>query len=456
MTGPFVVVGDLLLDIDVHGRAERLAPDAAVPVLDVEGETVRAGGAGLAAVLAARRSGREVVLLTPLAADERAQRLVELLDEQGVTTVGLPYDGHTAVKRRLLAQDDRPLLRLDEGGGRASGPLPLTGRRALRAAAGVLVADYGQGVTGVAAVRRALAGVTAPLLWDPHPRGATPTPDATLVAPNEHEAHVLSGGVPAVARQAAALREQWAARGVVVTLGDRGALLDVGGPPLVVPTPEGGGHVGDTCGAGDCFSSAAALALAGGATPRESVGEAVAASAAFVRSGGVGAADPGAAGAHPVTLVGLDAAQAVAARVAQSGGTVVATGGCFDLLHAGHIATLRAARALGDCLIVLVNSDASVRRLKGASRPVVPQADRVHVLAALDCVDAVAVFDEDTPVPTLRTLRPGVWAKGGDYAGTELPEAAELAGWGGVAVVLPYLEGRSTTHLVRRVAAAAG
>jgi rfaE bifunctional protein nucleotidyltransferase chain/domain len=127
---------------------------------------------------------------------------------------------------------------------------------------------------------------------------------------------------------------------------------------------------------------------------------------------------------------------------------VVATGGCFDLLHAGHIATLEAARALGDCLVVCLNSDASVRRLKGPSRPLVPQQDRARVLEALETVDAVVVFDEDTPLEVIRRLRPDVWAKGGDYAGTELPEAALLREWGGQSVVLPYLRGRSTTRLV--------
>ncbi len=131
---------------------------------------------------------------------------------------------------------------------------------------------------------------------------------------------------------------------------------------------------------------------------------------------------------------------------------MVATGGCFDLLHAGHVATLRAARRLGDCLVVCLNSDASVRRLKGPSRPLVPAADRAKVLEALECVDAVVVFDEDTPVEAIRRLRPDVWAKGGDYAGADVPEAAVLRVWGGQAVVLPYLEGRSTTALVRSAA----
>jgi rfaE bifunctional protein nucleotidyltransferase chain/domain len=133
---------------------------------------------------------------------------------------------------------------------------------------------------------------------------------------------------------------------------------------------------------------------------------------------------------------------------------VVATGGCFDLLHAGHVATLRAARALGDCLIVCVNSDESVRRLKGSSRPLVPVEDRVHVLEALECVDAVVVFDEDTPSEVLQRLRPHLWAKGGDYAGADVPEAAVLRAWGGQAVVLPYLAGRSTTALVAGAASA--
>jgi D-beta-D-heptose 7-phosphate kinase / D-beta-D-heptose 1-phosphate adenosyltransferase len=117
-------------------------------------------------------------------------------------------------------------------------------------------------------------------------------------------------------------------------------------------------------------------------------------------------------------------------------------------LHAGHVATLRAARDLGDCLVVCLNSDESVRRLKGPGRPLVPASDRARVLAALEYVDEVVVFDEDTPVEVLRRIRPDVWAKGGDYALTDLEEATVLEEWGGQAVVLPYLQGRSTTQMV--------
>jgi rfaE bifunctional protein nucleotidyltransferase chain/domain len=139
----------------------------------------------------------------------------------------------------------------------------------------------------------------------------------------------------------------------------------------------------------------------------------------------------------------------VADRFRAAGGTVVATGGCFDLLHAGHVATLRAARALGDGLVVLLNDDASVARLKGPERPLNRAADRATVLEALGCVDAVAVFGEDTPAEALGAIRPHVWAKGGDYAGRELPEAAVLRGWGGRVTILPHLPGRSTTRLIQ-------
>jgi rfaE bifunctional protein nucleotidyltransferase chain/domain len=145
---------------------------------------------------------------------------------------------------------------------------------------------------------------------------------------------------------------------------------------------------------------------------------------------------------------------ALARRVHHAGGTVVAAGGCFDVLHAGHVSLLQAARSLGDCLIVCLNSDESVRRLKGEGRPLNPAADRIALLSALHCVDAVLVFDEDTPRAALRRLRPDLWVKGGDYEGQVLPETDLLSTWGGQAVTVPYLAGRSTTRLQAAGAAA--
>jgi rfaE bifunctional protein nucleotidyltransferase chain/domain len=191
-----------------------------------------------------------------------------------------------------------------------------------------------------------------------------------------------------------------------------------------------------------------ATALGARALTSEAVADAVAAATEFLSSGGVrGLAVPDGAPGIRSAASADEVVRAVRAR----GGTVVATGGCFDLLHPGHIGTLEAARALGDCLIVCVNSDDSVRRQKGDGRPVQSQTDRVRVLAALSVVDAVVVFDEDTPERVLAGLRPDVWVKGGDYAGAELPESPLVRSWGGEVVTVPYLPGRSTTELLSRV-----
>jgi rfaE bifunctional protein nucleotidyltransferase chain/domain/rfaE bifunctional protein kinase chain/domain len=499
---PLVVVGDALLDRDLDGRAGRLAPDAPVPVVDDPAERCRPGGAALAATLAARLDGRAVTLITALAGDEAGTALRELLELAGVEVIDLGLAGRTPEKIRVRA-GGHSLLRVDRATRPSRvGPLAPPGRRALAGAAAVLVADYGRGVAAEPGVRAALAGLPRrrPLVWDPHPRGPAPVPGARLATPNRAEAagfapEVEGDGLAAVTAQARLLAERWAAAGVAVTLGPGGALLVEGaGAPMVMPaTPAPGG---DPCGAGDRFAATAAGLLADGALPSEAVAGAVTAATAFVAAGGATTIrlDPASVGVDPAS-VGVDAASAgtahphppapappvgerspspdepgsavhtphpahtpqlgralaVIAAVRAGGGTVVATGGCFDLLHAGHVATLRSARALGDCLVVCLNSDDSVRRLKGVERPLVPEADRVAVLEALGCVDAVVPFDERTPEAVLQRLRPDVFAKGGDYALADLPEAALLATWGGQAVVLPYLEGRSTTQLMKEV-----
>jgi D-beta-D-heptose 7-phosphate kinase / D-beta-D-heptose 1-phosphate adenosyltransferase len=139
---------------------------------------------------------------------------------------------------------------------------------------------------------------------------------------------------------------------------------------------------------------------------------------------------------------------ALAAELRRTGRRLVVAGGCFDLLHTGHVSFLEAARALGDALIVCLNSDRSVRALKGPGRPLVGQADRRRVLEALACVDAVHVFDEVTPCEALRALRPHLFCKGADYRQAELPEEPVLAGWGGQVVLLPYVAGHSSTELI--------
>jgi rfaE bifunctional protein nucleotidyltransferase chain/domain/rfaE bifunctional protein kinase chain/domain len=436
-----VVVGDALLDRDLDGHAERLAPDAPVPVVHDIVERPRPGGAGLAAALAAA-AGADVTLVCALGDDAAGRALGALLEEAGVRVVNLGCAGATPEKVRVRAAG-RALVRLDAGGdGGGCGPLTAQARQALASASAVLVSDYGRGVPAEPSVRAALSEISAPLVWDPHPKGLDPIPGVLLATPNESEARA-AGSLAAAEAAGRRLARRWRAVNVCVTLGRRGALLVAGdGPALAVPAPAA---VGDPCGAGDSFAAAAAVRLAAGALPSEAVRAAVLAASSFVAAGG--ASGVAAAGFAVPETRPAEAAE-LAERVRAGGGTVVATGGCFDLLHAGHVRMLQAARALGDCLIVCLNSNASVRRLKGLDRPLVGQDDRAAVLAALECVDAVAVFDEDDPRAIIEHLRPDVWAKGGDYALGDLPEAAVLAGWGGRAVLVPYVSGRSTTRLI--------
>ncbi len=477
-----MVVGDSFLDVDVEGDATRLCPDAPVPVVDVTRRRHRPGGAGLAALLGSL-DGADVVLITALGRDAEAAALAALWTDR-LEVLPLPLTGTTVTKTRVIGRS-APLVRLDSGTGRAApGPLPEAIRRVLRSAGAVVVSDYGRGVCGLDELRAELTSVAerVPLLWDPHPRGSAPVPGARLVTPNVAEAEHFSGiGEPD--RAAARLADRWQADAVVVTVGAAGAVLVERGPSpasdhgndqgsgqdhdrvhhrelvvsRTVPVPvelRGGRHASvDSCGAGDQFAVAAAAALCSGAAVPDAVREAVAAAARFVGRGAAGSVSTTVRPERPLGT-GRTAAQdvdafALADRVRRTGGRLVATGGCFDLIHPGHIALLEAARALGDALVVCLNSDDSVRRAKGHGKPLVGQQDRARVLTALSAVDAVVVFDEDTPEEILLALQPDVWVKGADYADRPLPEAGVVRAYGGQVRLVPLASGYSTTSIVR-------
>jgi D-beta-D-heptose 7-phosphate kinase / D-beta-D-heptose 1-phosphate adenosyltransferase len=473
---PVVVIGDALLDLDVEGTVDRLCPDAPVPVLAVTAEHARPGGAGLAAVLVAG-GGVPVRLVTALEADDAGARLRALL-AGAVDVVAGPAGGGTAVKCRWRA-GGRSLLRTDRGEGRpAPGFGAALGDRldvALAGAGAVLVSDYGRGVAADPVVRAALARAVArrvPVVWDPHPRGPEPVPGVTVVTPNLAEARAAAGGdpvpggddprrrVPVALELARRLLPRWDVRAVAVTLGAAGAVVrHRRGACSAAPAPAVGET--DPCGAGDHFAGGVAAALAAGTTVDEAVAAAVVGAAGFVsRGGGATVRRDGDAWVQPVpaaagapataaaTAIGLDAACALSRSVRAAGGTVVAAGGTFDLLHTGQGGTLAAARALGDCLLVLVNSDESVRRRTGRAgvggvEVTVPVAERVAQLAALECVDGVVVFDSDDPRPVLTTLRPDLWVKGGDHDPAELPETPVVRSWGGEVLAVPYRAART-------------
>ncbi len=449
-----VVLGDVLLDTDLSGGAGRLSPDAPVPVVDVDLVQRRAGGAGLVARML-QADGHDAVLVTVLGEDDAAGLLRAELD--GVSLVAGPSGAPTPVKTRVRASG-QPVVRFDEGC--AKPPVPAVSEdmlAALEGADAIVAADYGRGLLANEELRTRLELLAAsvPVVWDPHPGGAQPVRGVAAVTPNLGEAlrfsEVQGTGTQAAAAAAEILLDRWNSRAVLVTMGEQGALVAAAGLlPQVVPAPRI--PASDPCGAGDRFASALAVALAEGNPVDVAAQRATEAAAHFLGAGGVGAMGRALEAApEQLPVDGLDALT-VARRTREAGGTVVATGGCFDLLHAGHARTLAAARRLGDCLIVCLNSDESVRGLKGESRPIIKQEDRAELLAALECVDAVLVFAESTPENAISRLQPDIWVKGGDYAAEDLPEATLVSSWGGRTVTVPYIPARSTTKLAAALA----
>ncbi len=466
-----VVVGDVMLDVDLSGEATRLSPDAPVPVVDVSGIKRRAGGAGLVA----RMLGEDnwpVTLVTVLGDDDAGRQLEAHL--AGVRLVTGPSGHPSPVKTRVRA-GSHPVVRFDQGCEKA--PVPEVSPAMLREvekAGVIIVADYGRGLAANPQLRELLARLAGhvPIVWDPHPAGPEPVPGVAVVTPNFAEAQKAvqsrgrkdagprqddapqdlgqsAPGDPAAA-VGGVLLEEWRSQAVLVTKGEEGAVLcRRGQSPRAVPAPRV--EAGDPCGAGDRLAASLAVHLLAGRDLAQAAELAVHDAADFLANGGVSAlADTNAQVPQPKPRVSDPLLLARAVR--ENGGKVVATGGCFDLLHAGHVRSLAAARELGDCLIVCLNSDDSVRRLKGPERPIIGQHDRAELLLAMECVDAVMVFDEDTPEAALGRLRPDIWVKGGDYKGASLPEAGLVESWGGRCVTVPYHPARSTTGLADALA----
>ena len=467
------IVGDALLDVDWEGDVREVCRDAPAPVLDTPTERIRPGGAALAAVLGVT-AGVEVILVTALAGDDDGRRLMAELDAAGVHVVDLGLDGPTPVKLRLRS-GGQSLARVDRGCDPVVPPGPMTSeaRAALSAADVVLVSDYGRGMATLPGIADGTAAAGRPLVWDPHTRGPRPSPRAALVTPNVQEAAALvgRGRVASFSTPALVTLAEQVSRAVgcpvALTAGETGAVLTDGRSlPSVVPTRP---VQGDACGAGDRFATSTAIGLGRGEDWRAAAAAAVDDARTYVAGGmqpSARAVSPGLDDGPPphdrvVALADradrpghVDDMAAAAMRVRRAGGVVVATGGCFDVLHAGHVQLLEHARRLGDHLVVCLNSDRSVRRLKGAGRPLNSAADRAAVLRSLAAVDSVVVFDEDTPAIVLDELRPHLFVKGADYQGAEIAEQSVLARWGGHVVLVPLVEGRSTTDLIASAASA--
>ncbi len=462
------VVGDVMLDRYVAGEVARISPEAPVPILKAGRETVRLGGAAnVAANIAAYGAGTQLV---GVVGDDLAGReLSDLCDAQlGLRTELVADPGRpTTVKTRFLGGWHQ-LLRLDA---EAAHPLPgeaaerLLGavRAALPGAAALVLSDYDKGVLSASSLPAIIAAGRAagvPVMVDPKKRDPGLFAGASLLKPNLEEVAVFSGHRPSTDDEAEAAC-RWlltAARvdAVLLTRGSGGMTLVRAGEDAAIHVRAATHDVFDVTGAGDAVIASLAVAIAAGADWEEAVRVANAAA-------GIAVASPGAvtvtldelrAALHSDVAEGAVTADEAARMVAEwtrKGARVGFTNGCFDLLHRGHLHSLAEAAARVDRLVVGLNSDASVTRLKGAGRPIQDEATRAAVLAALRHVNLVVVFDEETPEALIRKLNPNVLFKGEDYAGKPVAGAEHVIANGGRLELLPLMPGYSTTATIQRM-----
>lgn len=471
-----LAIGDAMLDSYLEGTATRLCKEGPVPVVRKDtAEHAPGGAANSAANLAAL--GADVMLVALVGTDAAGRDLRVALRAAGVDDGWLVEDPaiETVHKTRVIA-NGQYLVRFDEGQTRGCSPEARDRLRANIAAAharcdAIVVADYGYGVAGqdvIETLRGLQAGAHRPLAVDAREIGRFRLAGATIVTPNYQEACLAAElrdgrgepGAPvdlAAAEEAGrALLQRIDAEYAAITLaGDGVLLLDRAGRVAHLPVHPVV-HAGDV-GAGDTFTAALALALAAGAGVEQ-------AARLGIDAAGIAITKRRTAVVHQAELlrrVSLDdqastlSRKELAARMEAdrfAGKRIVFTNGVFDILHAGHVQLLRRARALGDVLVVGVNSDASTRRLKGPTRPINHERDRAALVNALDGVDHVIVFAEDSPTDLMRAIRPHVHVKGGDYVAELLPEAAVAEEIGAEVVILPFEEGRSTTNVIDRIA----
>ena len=463
-----LVVGDALLDAFLHGHATRVCKEAPVPVVEASHKTVAPGGAANTAANVASLGG-QVTFLAVVGTDEASKTLRHELKARGVDDADLVIDEErpTMHKLRILA-DGQYLVRYDEGNAK---PLSRETRRRFlerfrelfASHDTIVISDYHSGVVGPALIET-LTDLNARnekrVLLDSKRLLAFRRCPLSVVKPNHYEAAASLGWRPERAGDhldelGAQLLRRLLTQWVIITLGEEGSAIfgrdgsyyRVAPRPVLNPQPVG---------AGDTYIAALSLALDVG-TDIQSAAE-IAAEAAAVAASRAGTAcvsqqellqrlsqrgDP---------LADAADIQNKVEQYRRQRKKIVFTNGCFDILHSGHVTFLQQAKSLGDVLIVGVNSDASVRRLKGETRPINNQADRVAVLAALEAVDHVVLFDEDTPENLISRLRPDIHVKGSDYTIDRLPEAKIVQSYGGQVVILPLVEGKSTTAIVRKIA----
>jgi D-beta-D-heptose 7-phosphate kinase/D-beta-D-heptose 1-phosphate adenosyltransferase len=467
-----LVIGDLMLDRYLWGMVEKVSPEAPVPVVRLDHKSHTAGGA--ANVAANLNSlGCRVSVVGVVGDDEDGVQLLELLQSSGIDTssISLLKDRPTVCKTRILGGRQQ-MLRLDvEKGGELSAEVNrniLLGFEAqVLGCAAIILSDYAKGVlsdTVCQAIIRRGAELRIPIFVDPKGLNYEKYAGCDVISPNRMELAQATSTDPrdleTVLQKGGQLRSDLRFGHLVVTLGELGiTLLEDGGIHRFTARAR---EVFDVSGAGDTVIATIAAATAAGLHLHEAI-----------RLGNLAAGIViGKLGTVPISKDELLAAivsgeetgqsekvcslEALLQRVAHwrvAGERIVFANGCFDLLHVGHLALLEQAKRQGDRLVVALNTDRSIRALGMAGRPVIPEDARARLVSALPYVDVVVLFDEETPLNLIRTVRPNVLVKGEDYTEEEVVGAKEIRSWGGRVALIPLVEGTSTTAILKRAIA---
>ncbi|HUX45023.1 MAG TPA: bifunctional D-glycero-beta-D-manno-heptose-7-phosphate kinase/D-glycero-beta-D-manno-heptose 1-phosphate adenylyltransferase HldE [Terracidiphilus sp.] len=463
-----LVVGDVMLDKYIWGEVGRISPEAPVPVVRSIHQNEKPGGAANVAMNLARL-GAQAHVVGIIGGDENGNLLSSSLVTNGISPhLITSQDFPTVTKTRILGGQQQ-MLRLDQErlGQRAQADYDRMVEVALALLPGcdaLVISDYGKGALSPE-VCQSLIGAArklgTPVLVDPKGADYSQYRKATTICPNLSElaraAHMDSYDVEGLLSATESMVADLGIEFLTVTMSEMGIALVGAGKRFVAPAQAR--QVFDVSGAGDTVIAVLALCLASGLEPETGVQLANLAAGIVV----------GKVGTVPVERHELLAAlspqialntesqvltrEEVGKRVAlwkANGDRVVFTNGCFDLLHIGHITLLEHARRCGDRLMVAVNSDASIRGLKGTNRPIVGERERARVLAALSAVDAVVIFDEPTPLELILAVQPDVLVKGGDYHVENVVGAREMQSWGGEVKIVPLVEGFSTTRLIEK------
>lgn len=470
--GKVLVAGDAMLDRYHFGTVERISPEAPVPVfLQTGKETYTPGGAANVAVNLAA-AGVQAEFCSIVGEDACGKILLERLKGDGVGTgyVAVTPERRTTLKLRYIGQGNQQILRVDEEDLSDVGVELVKDRlEALQEEISdfsvVVLSDYRKGFLTAALTRRliSMAGENGiPVLVDVKDPDYTKYADAFVLKPNRKELGMLTGrgtgNREEVIAAAVELCRNAPSAYVLTTLGADGmVLVDKSG--LVREVKSTASEVYDVTGAGDTSIAYLAAEMARGSSVEDAMVVANYAAGIQVSKVGTGVVYPDEVSAvmnrnkawekHPED--GGDDELCALRQAKRSGKKIVFTNGCFDILHAGHISYLKRARQLGDILVVGLNSDASVKRLKGRERPVNPLDDRMLLLSALECVDYVIPFEEDTPARLIEQVVPDVLVKGGDYRIEDIVGGEFVRKNGGEVMVLPFVEGRSTTAVIRKI-----